>query len=88
MKISKKDLIEFGFTEETGAAKAIYPYEKVLLAVEETNEPVLSLVVENYNQGAIFGIITQEGHTIYLSVASMDELKIIEKSITGYKPNY
>ncbi len=88
MTISKKDLIEFGFIEETGAAKVIYPYSKVLLADENTNEPALSLVVENYNQTAVFGIISHEGHTIYLSVASMNDLKIIEKSITGYKPNY
>jgi hypothetical protein len=86
--IKKKDLIEFGFIEEVGAARVIYPYAKVLLADEDTGEPVLSLVVENFNQGLTFGIISQEGHTIYLSITSMDELRIIEKSIVAYKPNY
>lgn len=87
--ISKKDLLAFGFVENQEPSKVFYPLEKVIIAGQDKEEPVLSFVVENFNNQYSIGLISNDGHTIYLGGAeTIEDLKVIEKSISDYKPNY
>lgn len=91
--ISKEDLLEFGFVENKEPSKVIYPFEKVILEQEiegqDDTEPVLSLVLERFNESVSIGLISNDGHTIYLNgIESIEDLKVIEKCISSYRPNY
>lgn len=87
--ISFDELIEFGMIKETDEANAlICPMYKQLFEPEEGQEFGLSigcwLVDQQYN----LAIITPNADAIILgAVESIEQLKVIEKSITGFDPS-
>jgi hypothetical protein len=77
--ITEANLLEYGFTKNEGDAAIFYPYEK------EICEDV-SLCVTMARNSPEFCIRQPDG-VLYLQVANLDQLKVIEQSIYGYEEN-
>ena len=83
--ITKKQLLDFGFVENKGDDTIICPMEKVLLKSEEGQ---LALVITHIRNQNDFAISTPTGEMIFVNgFESLAELKVIEKSITGWEGN-
>ncbi|NLL97560.1 MAG: hypothetical protein GX227_10680 [Clostridiaceae bacterium] len=75
--ITEANLLEYGFKKNEGDAAIFHPYEK------EVCDDV-SLCVTMQRNEPEFCILTPDG-VLYLQIANLNELKIIEQSITGYE---
>lgn len=83
--IQESDLLEYGFKKNTDSDQALFPYEKILA---EEGDGILGLVVTTIMGQFDIAICTPTGELIFISaINSLEELKPIEKSITGWMAN-
>ena len=88
--ITKEQLLEFGFIEVEDDSKIMFPFKKVLSEPNEDDDEQgeLALVISRLRNGTDFCIITPTGEMIYVNGAkNLEELKIVEQSITGWEGN-
>lgn len=84
--INKEQLLEFGMMELTGDDAIICAMEKVL---SETNEGKVSIAITTFRNTPELVLWLPGGHQVFLGgVTSIEDLKVIERCVTEYEPNY
>jgi len=77
--ITEANLLEYGFKKNEGDAAIFRPYQKEIC-------DDVSLCVTMARNSPEFCIRTLDG-VLYLQIANLNELKIIEQSISEYEEN-
>jgi hypothetical protein len=87
VEITKESLIAFGMKVPNDGTEILYPLEKELGKDEFGG--VLALVVTNENNRSELCLKLPGGDTLFLGgIKTIEELRIFEKSISSYQPNY
>jgi hypothetical protein len=85
--ITKKQLIEFGMRETKGDERLFHPMKKIISVSNEENQE-LSICVTSMRNVEELCLFLPDGSTLYLMPKTITELKIFEKCIESWEPNY
>lgn len=91
MAITKEQLLEFGMKETTGDERLIFPMEKVISIPNddaEEDEGKLAICVTQMRNQPELCLMMPDGACLYLAAETIEELKIFEKCIASWEPNY
>ena len=85
--ITKEKLIEFGMVETSGDESLLMPLKKVIAEdAEDGCEMSIGLsLVRNVPE---LCLLMPSGDCLFLVVETIEELKIFEKCIASWEPNY
>jgi guanylate kinase len=83
--ITKESLLEFGMIQKDSP---IYPLEKVISVDDNPNEGHISICVTHVRNTSELCLMMPDGACIYIGPESIEELKVFEKCILAWEPNY
>lgn len=82
MKITKEELLDFGMFEVQGNESILSPMKKV---IHRKDGELMSIVLWTGRNIPELCIFSTDGVLIYLDVDSIQELEVIEKSISEWE---
>ena len=89
--ITSETLIQFGMKENKSGESRIFPLVKQISEISEEEKEEghtgLSICVTNLRNKAEL-CLNMDGAILYLCPSNIEELKIFEKCISSYEPNY
>lgn len=87
MILDKKELLDFGMVEADEGSRPFYLYNKDLTEKNEDGY-CLSLRLTNMFNNLSFVLVIPGGGMVFLDIASIEELRLLENMIHSFVPNY
>lgn len=88
MKITNNQLLEFGMKKNKNGDKLLFPMEKIISMPNEDNEGNIAICLTNMRNQTELCLMLPNGDCIYLSIETIEKLKIFEKCIGSWEPSY
>lgn len=89
MPLTKEDLLSFGLVETSGEERVWYPMKKVISVKDSDDKDAgeLAICVTTQNNATELVLATPDG-CLYLGAETIEELKVFEKCILSWEPNF